>query len=556
MALACAALLPNAARRDVILRAAFASTLTQNPDAATRYLPQLLDRPWITDPGFFAILTFVSGLAEADPRNAGQLLGKAAQRYPALALREYRGYISLPFGTDVLERAAMNAPDEAVGLASGTSATAQGLLVLLRSSRRPVLQLLAQLATGPELSFIVRQRVAVFAGQISSGRLSLDQAIRAAGGPHYFSTLIKLRLEAPPGQTAMLDGVLEKYSEMLFRGMQDRTASPELAQLSAADVYLLLTYGRTEEDDALFDAIFDRLLMPKLRGTSLTKLLDQVHYLHLRRFLATAVAHHRLEAFLAADSVAEQDRVLARSIQHLGETGQPLADLLDAAEILNAIENPARLQSLETVVNAECARAGPDQPWYGLLAASLARKLPSLDGVAAKYTGYLHEPRILDAAGLFDHHGVSIQQYFFYDDSDGRESFESFQNAYARGSRLALGRPRLVRASRRHRRYGPPHRDFRQYSHAFPRTRKSPPCLNQTASRARPGSRHGSASRAYLVRGRIAPISDQLRQARLSRELPRIAECRRGARGFESSPGDCDPRHWHNFSERRPAESH
>lgn len=155
------------------------------------------------------------------------------------------------------------------------------------------------------------------------------------------------------------------------------------------------------------------------------KLLDEVHDLNLRQFLATAVAHHRLEPFLAkAGGPAQQAQVLARAFAGLDS----LDDTIAAAEVVDAIRDPARLRAIKDGV-----LAGKNQAFYGLLAASLARKLddPALQAVASKYSPHLREPRTLETEALFDQRGICVEQYIFYDDDDANESFKSFQQTYA-----------------------------------------------------------------------------------------------------------------------------
>src|ERR1035438_9495085 len=54
---ACASLLREEPQRDSLLRAAFLTAIDHDPALASRYLPQLMHRPWVTDPGFFSILS-------------------------------------------------------------------------------------------------------------------------------------------------------------------------------------------------------------------------------------------------------------------------------------------------------------------------------------------------------------------------------------------------------------------------------------------------------------------------------------------------------------------
>jgi hypothetical protein len=402
-------------RRDSLLRAAFLTAIERDPALAARYLPRFLDRPWITDPGFFAILNF----ARQCPNVSRELLILAAGRYPEPALRE-----DLPY--DAFEAAAKAALDEAAGLAAGNSPTAQRVLDRLRNSRSPELQVLARIATDADLSLAVRQRVAVFSAEIAAGRMTMSQAIQSATESRYFSALANLRLSAAPVDIPALDRLLETYAEILFHTLGQ--APP----LSARDTYLLLTYGRNEEDDALFGSVFDRLLLPRMHATQ--KLLDQAHDLHLRHFLNAAIAHRRLDAFLAkAGGPAEQAQVLSRAFTGLAS----LDDMIAAAEIVDATNDPARLRGLKDVVLDQYAQAGQHQPLYGLLAARIARKLddPALKDVASRFQPFLHEPRQLDTDALFDAQGVCLQQHIFYDDDDARESFDSFQQTYAHDPR-------------------------------------------------------------------------------------------------------------------------
>lgn len=409
---ACAPSIVGEPQRDSLVRAAFLTAIDRDPALAARYLPQFINRPWVTDAGFFAILTFT----RQRPEDGRDLLILAAKRYPNLALRE-----DLPY--DAFEAAAKSAPDEAVGVATGNSPTGQRVLELLRASPSAQLQILARIATNADLSLATRQSVAVFSAEIAAGRMTMTQAIQSSSESRYFGGVATLRISAAPADIPALDRVLETYAEVLFRTLG------EVPQLSARDTYLLLTYGRTEEDDALFGSVFDRQLLPKMHAISAQKLLEQAHDLNFRQFLTAAIAHQRLDAFLAkAGAPAEQAQVLARAFRGLESPGE----MISAAEIVNAIQDPTRLHRLKDVVLEQYAHSGQNQPLYGLLAAALARKLddPALSAVAARYQPYLREPRLLDADSLFDARGICLQQHIFYDDDDAHESFDGFQQTY------------------------------------------------------------------------------------------------------------------------------
>ena len=413
LAYLCAPLLPTEAQRDQVLREAFLA----KPLVARNYLPVILDRPWLPGTGFFPLLELAQAVP---PEQARKLLLMAARHYPALALREPA------FSGDLFEIAALGAPDDAVGLAGGSSVSSERLRSWMQASANPDVRVLLALANDRSAGSAERQRAAVFFRQIARGSMTIPAALAIAGGPGFFPAAAQLRISASADEAPLYDRVLEVYAEVLMR------SGAELRQLSARDLYLVLSYGRTEEDDKIFASIFDRLLVPKLRNGKLAALLDEVRGLHLRRFLTTALAHRRMDAFIAlAGNKTEQAALLARSVSGI----ENLEDTLTAAEILDSVQGMERLEGLQAVLCSEYEHHPQTRTLYGLLASRLAQRLGSQADraflqIAAKYQPYFKQPRVLDAASLF-RAGLCIQQHFFYDDDDAAESFASFSKIYS-----------------------------------------------------------------------------------------------------------------------------
>ncbi len=412
LAFTCAPLLETDEQRDFVLRQAFASALLSDPQTARRCLPDVLHRPWIAEAGFQPALRVAR-----DP-NSKPLLPVAVRKSPSLGLREVTAYIDLPFGQEAFDTAAALAPDEAAGLASANSNTGAQVLRALGASTRPEIRTIAAIATDPALTAIEREKVPVFFRQIAHGQMSIAEAARRTTGEQFFQSVARLRLDAANPGAALYDSILERTAQILLRTFTSQ--APNLSKLSAAELYLLLAYGRTEEDDELFDNVFDKLLLPKMR----LQKLGAAGTLRLRSFLAAAATHGKLNAFTAA--IGDPD-VIARTIPGIDS----IEDAMETAEMIDAISSPQLWISLRSAIESARSHAPRDGALYGFLALRLARRMNTHDwSFANQYARYYKETARLDTSAVFNAANLCVQRYFFYDDEDGANSFQSFLGEY------------------------------------------------------------------------------------------------------------------------------
>jgi len=192
--------------------------------------------------------------------------------------------------------------------------------------------------------------------------------------------------------------------------------------------------GRAEANPRVFRAVFDRLLLPKWKsekpqGNSLTGLLDRMKNWELRDFAAGALAAGRFDSLL---SVAGFE-VVSRLARDVDQSSDPLKETMRLAEIVDATASPVLRDEMAVIVSGEfvrCRDAGDLRGTilYGLLAAKLSTN--GLAALAAPYVPFLQSSETLDTALLFGARNDCIERYFFYDDDDGVESFESFRKSY------------------------------------------------------------------------------------------------------------------------------
>jgi hypothetical protein len=433
--------IPGEVARERILRAAYTVALAQRLPIAREFLPQVIDRPWIAELTLHDTCLLATDIESEEPDTARKLVLEPGLRNPALALRERGFYSSLSFGPAVFVRFVTAAPAEAERLAFGDSKPAQAMRAALTESNSPEAKVIVQIAEAPGLDFPTRGRAATFAREIAARRMTLDAATKLAGNSaRFFAAVADLRVQQPGPEGAAYDFALEEVSLMLCREAQEslgRAIGSDLASFRATDLYLLLAYGRGEATPPVFEAVFDRLLLPKLRaekGKSLLDMLRRSNDLELRDFASSATTAHRFDAFLSVTGTG----VLGKLAGGITESADPLKESIRLAQILDATASRDLLQQMAAIIVSEYKRSltsknRSGRVLYGMLAARLIDTSASSDAIreiGTPYHPFLKSFAELPLADLFDAQGNSIQRYFFYDDDDGVNSFNSFRKSY------------------------------------------------------------------------------------------------------------------------------
>jgi hypothetical protein len=179
----------------------------------------------------------------------------------------------------------------------------------------------------------------------------------------------------------------------------------------------------------------------RVEGLTGDQLLAQVNDLHFRVFVKSAAIFHRLETFLATiPGPVARWSLLARCLEDIDLATDVTAEAVTAAELLAAPLDLHSLRVMRETLRHAYQRATREQRHnamviYGLLAARLAERQepqlqePVFTAIAQRYRPYLPTLSGLSSAQLFVQ-GRSVQRYFFYDDDDGKMSFNSFLAQY------------------------------------------------------------------------------------------------------------------------------
>jgi hypothetical protein len=392
----------------------------------------------------------VDVLLAVDVYWAEGLVREAALALPYDAVRAVSAYRTAPWGPQFFADVALREPRWVVSLATSDPARHAGVRRALDEATHPALQILAQIIAS-SYSEDVKGRAAVFAEAIAEQALSLEAAAQLSSDAHtYFQTLVTMQLRDPDERHRAIGRALGEEASTLVEEINSLFEQPAAVRfraveaLTARELYLLLVYGEAEMFTSSYRGVFERLLA-RMRQEGLTgdQLLTAVYDLRFRVFIKSAAVLNRLTLFLATiPSPVARWSLLSRCMRDLESAPDVPLQAVTAAELLAAPLDDASVRVIWDTLRSEYAGAELVQNRqarliYGLLIAVLAQRQASALGeavlrtIAALSLPALPERTEMPMARLFPG-GVSIQRYFFYNDDDGRQSFQSFLAQYQR----------------------------------------------------------------------------------------------------------------------------
>jgi hypothetical protein len=386
-------------------------------------------------------------LLAVDPAWAQELMYQAAPRHPREVIRHI-GKFATPWGQRLFDEAALQDPYWAVGMAWVRLDPNQTVLKALQRSTVPPVQVLARIAESPYPEPI-KGRMVVFIWQLSEARLAFEDAARiSTHDAEFFHALVAMKLANRPSEAGLVDTMLEDEALELTERLNDLHEEPAAKRFHAVEsftaqaLYLLIAYGESVMYTSSYRGLFVRLIammrQDKLTGT---QLLASVHAVRFRAFIKAAAVFNRLDAFLATmPSPVERWSLLARCVQDLDRSPDIAVQAVTAAGILGTLQDPHSLRLLRDIIKHEYRRALHEHSRealivYGLLAANLVGRLEKelqdqeIQTIGEYFASYIPDLTILPAEKLFTN-GVNLQRYFFYNDEDGEESYQSFVNQY------------------------------------------------------------------------------------------------------------------------------
>lgn len=299
--------------------------------------------------------------------------------------------------------------------------------------------------------------VGVLINQVLSNNISLEDLKKAYNNP---SSLFKVLAVASKDSADLgitdieqtLSNValknIENINELHEAGDEKRFKSVE--ELSSKELCILMVYGEEEVLTSSFNGLFSRM-MEKMKNENVSgnDLMESISASKLVVFARECVSFGHFDELLETMDESHQQKLIVNIVKSiegndeqgdLMQNGAAIADIISQLnpqdKIFKTLENEIRSGLIAS--NQEVFRTGYTDELFaywtlGLLAAN---KDSDTTVWPDQFRKFLTLPEMnldlhtLKTPDLFNENNTNIQQYFFYNDDDGKASFESFLSQY------------------------------------------------------------------------------------------------------------------------------
>ncbi len=419
-------LIPREAYVDVI-RDAVNVTLVNDPD-------RILYNPIVLD------------LITSDSKERDALLEKVVRATAEHSggeftiVSQYKEFSEKPYAKQILESALLQMP-QAVTRATGK------VKWEMESSQNPYIQKLVALSNDPyiaeESEYFTRNEIYSALQYITDKDISVDASFTDPA--NLFQAYMYTKRSPNPVGVNGVEKNLRSISNSLIQKINRLHDEPDSVRFALVSeytpeiLYTLATYGEQEAFTSTFNGLFNRTLDGlKKEQKSGYAFLEGMSFMEARTFIRECASYNRLDEFLNTMPKEDQRKLLEWFISGITNEKEVLTEGVVIADVISSIEDKSILDVFGASIKKKYAEGVQSknrsvEVAYGLLAELYTKQtgntdmLPMLEG--DKY--HIEQLGELSKDSLFGPNKTSTHRYYFYNDSDGQGSFESFTSQYA-----------------------------------------------------------------------------------------------------------------------------
>jgi hypothetical protein len=388
----------------------------------------------------FQTLNNVKALFPSGSSQRALIYREMAKKEPQTMIKKLAEFAGESYADDVIKAAARVVPSELFNYASSTNVP---LSNAVKRSKDPLVQTIVRISIESKAPL----KAMPFLNDIFLGKKTIAEIDAIAANPDlYYVNLVRLKVEGVELGGATFTDELQYRGLKYVREMNDLHESPDavrfrcIQNFSPEAMYFILVYGQDEVYTSSFLGTYRRM-MEKIKPMTGDQFLDKVRRDKFRTFIRMCAGYNTLAGFLATMDGEHKNLLMQDFIAGLEKgNDEDLEDAVDVADAFGSIEEPQLSAFLDKQVkdNYEAAykiRSKKGVIVYGLLA-TLFEGLKGMDSTkAALQSEKLNLPPINSVLNknLQNDSGVVTEQFFFYGDEDGKNSYASFLKNFQNG---------------------------------------------------------------------------------------------------------------------------
>ncbi len=364
-----------------------------------------------------------------------------SKREPAIMIKRLAEFANEPAADVAIAGAAKVVPQEVYNFASSSNYTLKGAVL---RSKDPLVQTIVRVSRESNSPL----KAMPFLNDIYTGKLTIQEVDKITADPDlFYLNLVRLKIENPTLADDTYTGELQYRGLKYVREMNDLHEEKDPIRFRCIEnfppeaLYFIMVYGQDEIYTSSFLGTYRRMIerMAPRKGN---ELLDTLHYDRFRTFIRMCAGYNTLSNFLSTMDEEHKTSVMKDFIAGL-EKGKEndLEDAVDVADAFGSINDTALASFLQNEVkknyeNAYKVRSKKGVIIYGLLS-TLFEGMRSADNdeQANQQSQLLDLPPInlVQYKNLVNDSGVVVEQFFFYGDEDGKNSYASFLGNFKDG---------------------------------------------------------------------------------------------------------------------------
>jgi hypothetical protein len=358
----------------------------------------------------------------------------AAKLEPTEMLKHYKEIDYKPYSVKILDEVARVAPMKIKTYLHSWTAVHQRVKKSESRMTQEVYRIFKEKGTATKAYVLIND--------IFNGKLTVEEAHQIAkDDATLFDYLIAMKAgdDEINGEHSVTDALTYQCLKQVrvindLHEESDAVRFKLLNKYNAHEIYTLIVYSEDEIYTSTFLGMYKRM-MDKIDESSTYEFLHHANFNKFRTFIKMCAGYNTMSGFLAKMSDFEEQRLFKQLVEGIEDANDNLESAVAIADTYGSIKSKTSKKMFEDAILAYYDEIkyfdDEAEKLYSLILSvfEIGGALESSQAIT-KQTGNL---KVLPINRIYKD-GKNVQQHFFFDDPDGRASYNHFRGMFSNGN--------------------------------------------------------------------------------------------------------------------------